>query len=74
MNIEDNISKERSLLSSDNRQRTMFVNSYMFFIDYTEWVQAQSDKLSWAEQLKMKEYYKLDSACIFTTSGLIFTN
>jgi len=74
MNIEDNISKERSLSPSDNRQRTMFVNSYMSFIDYTEWVQAQSDKLSWAEQLKMREYYKLYSACIFTTSGLIFTN
>jgi len=55
MNIEDNIPSKQSLSPSNNRQKTMSVYSYTSSMDYAEQIQAQFNKLLWAEQLEMEE-------------------
>ena len=56
MHIEANSPRGCSLSPSTNSLREMSANSAAFSIDYAECIQAQSENLTWTEQVEKEDY------------------
>jgi len=60
MELKVNSSRRQSFSSSINSKRNISVSFSMFLIDYAEYIQAQSENLTWAEQIEREK--QLDSS------------